>query len=140
MLGASPQNKQARMTKMVNAKIWMVQLMALCLLVVAPLAPTQAAIIGTGAAIAMSERAEIEARVGARLMQANVADQLEALGVDRDQAMERVASLTDAELAQLEGRLELLPAGGNTLAVLGTILLVLIVLDIAGVTNIFTFI
>jgi 1-aminocyclopropane-1-carboxylate deaminase/D-cysteine desulfhydrase-like pyridoxal-dependent ACC family enzyme len=125
---------------MVNAKIWMVQLVAVCLLIVAPLAPAQAAIIGTGAAIAMSERAQTEARVGTLLMQENVATQLEALGVDRDQALERVASLTDTELAQLEGRLELLPAGGNTLAVLGVVLLVLVILDIAGVTNIFTFI
>jgi hypothetical protein len=128
------------MTDMATAKIWMVQLMTVCLLIVAPLAPAQAAIIGTGAAIAMSERAQTEARVGTLLMQESLAGQLEALGVDRDQAMERVAALTDAELAQLESRLELLPAGGNTLAVLGVVLLVLVILDIAGVTNIFTFI
>jgi hypothetical protein len=125
---------------MVQAKRWLVQMLALSLLVAAPLAPAQAAIVGTGAAIAMSERTEAEARVNSLLLQQNVSEQLEALGVDAEQAMERVAALTDAELAQLEGRLELLPAGGNTLAVLGIILLVLIVLDIAGVTNIFTFI
>jgi hypothetical protein len=117
-----------------------VHLVALCLLVVAPLAPARAAIVGTGAAMAMSERTAVEARVGSLLAQENVAGQLEALGVDPALAMERVAALTDAELAQLQDRLELLPAGGNTLTVLGVILLVLIVLDIAGVTNIFTFI
>jgi hypothetical protein len=119
---------------------WIVQLLVIALVVAAPLAPAQAAIVGTGAAMAMSERADALARVDTALTRADVSRQLEALGVDREQAMERVAALTDAELAQLEGRLDQLPAGGNTLAVLGGVLLVLIILDIMGVTNIFTFI
>jgi hypothetical protein len=117
-----------------------VQLLIVSLAIVAPLAPAQAAIVGTGTAMAMNERADTLARVDARLAREDVSRQLEALGVDREQAMERVSALTDAELAQLEGRLDQLPAGGNTLAVLGGVLVVLIILDIMGVTNIFTFI
>jgi hypothetical protein len=119
---------------------WIVQLLAITLVVAAPLAPAQAAIVGTGAAMAMNERVDALARVDIALARADVSRQLEALGVDRERAMERVAAMTDVELAQLEGRLDQLPAGGNTLAVLGGVLLVLIILDIMGVTNIFTFI
>jgi hypothetical protein len=125
---------------LVQLQRWIVQLLVIAVAVAAPLAPAQAAIVGTGAAMAMSERADALARVDTALTRADVGRQLEALGVDREQAMERVAALTDAELAQLEGRLDQLPAGGNTLAVLGGVLLVLIILDIMGVTNIFTFI
>jgi hypothetical protein len=119
---------------------WIVQLLVIALAVAAPLAPAQAAIVGTGTAMAMNERADALARVDSALARADVARQLEALGVDRERAMERVAAMTDAELARIEGRLDQLPAGGNTLAVLGGVLLVLIILDIMGVTNIFTFI
>lgn len=47
-----------------------------------------------------------------------------------------MASLSDAELAQLHGQLQELPAGG-VLAVLGVILVVFIVLDLTGVVKIF---
>lgn len=61
-----------------------------------------------------------------------------ALGVDPAAAHERVASLTPAELAMLEGELEELPAGGDLLAVIGVVFVVLIILELTGVTNVFT--
>jgi hypothetical protein len=41
-----------------------------------------------------------------------IALQLEALGVSPQAARERVAALTDAEVADLAGRIDALPAGG----------------------------
>lgn len=67
--------------------------------------------------------------------------QLESLGVDAEQARERVALLSDPEAASLAGQLDELPAGGiGVLGVIGIIALVfltLVALDYFGVTDIF---
>ncbi len=114
------------------------KLFAVCLLVTAPLAPARAAIVGTDAAIAMSQRADTVARVSSVLMRDDVRHRLESLGVDPQQALERVSALTDGELATMEARLDELPAGGSLLGVIGAVLVVLIILEILGVTNVFT--
>jgi hypothetical protein len=52
--------------------------------------------------------------------------------------MERVARLTDEELALLAGQFDELPAGGiGIFEVLGITFLVLLVLELTGVINIF---
>lgn len=68
----------------------------------------------------------------------DVQEQLVAMGVDPNDAAKRIASLTPDELAMLQDRIDNLPAGANVLAVLGVILIVLIVLELVGVTNVFT--
>lgn len=113
------------------------QLVAVALLVTTPLAPVHAMIVGTEQAIAMTERADVLAEVTAALEREDVQQQLVALGVDPQQALERVSSLTPDELAALDGQLADLPAGGSLLGVLGVILVVLIVLELVGVTNVF---
>jgi len=113
------------------------QLVAVALLVTAPLAPVHAVIVGTEQAIAMTERADVLAEVTAALERDDVREQLVALGVDPQQALERVSALTPDELAALDGQLADLPAGGSLLGVLGVILVVLIVLELLGVTNVF---
>ena len=60
------------------------------------------------------------------------------MGVDPAAVQERLAALTDEELQTLEGRLDSLPAGGDALAVIGIVFVVLIILELVGVTNIFT--
>jgi len=114
------------------------QLIVICLALAAPLAPTHASIVGTDTAMALSERAEAVARVNELLMREDVRGQLEAFGVDPREAMDRVNSLTNAELAQLQNQLGELPAGGGVLGVLGALLVVLLVLELLGVTNVFT--
>lgn len=78
------------------------------------------------------------ARVDAMLAQDRVAEAMVQLGVDPLDARLRAAALSDAELAELEGRLESLPAGGDALVILGIVFLVLLVLDLTGVINIFS--
>lgn len=114
------------------------QLVAVALLVTTPLVPVHALIVGTEQAIAMNERADVLAEVTAALEREDVREQLVALGVDPQQALERVSALTPEELAALDGQLADLPAGGSLLGVLGVILVVLIVLELVGVTNVFT--
>ena len=69
---------------------------------------------------------------------------MEALGVDRDEALARLASLSDREVQQIAGKLDELPAGQSFLAgvlvVAGAVLIALVILDLVGVTDVFTFI
>jgi len=60
-----------------------------------------------------------------------------ALGVDPGQARLRVSSLSDTELDQLAGELETLPAGGDILALIGAVFVVLLILELTGVINVF---
>ena len=98
--------------------------------------PVHAGIVSTGAALASAERD----RIAATLERADVRAQLEAYGVRAADVKARVAALTDEEAAQLAGRLDSLPAGGD--GIIGALLLVFIVLlitDILGFTKVFPF-
>lgn len=117
---------------------FVLQLFALALLVTAPLAPVHAVIVSTEQAIVVSQQDEVLARVTGALQREDVREQLIALGVDPQQAVERASALSPAELAALDGQLQDLPAGGSLLGVLGILLVVLIVLDLVGVTNVFS--
>ena len=64
---------------------------------------------------------------------------LQSQGVDPDAARARVAALTDAEAADLAGRVDKAPAGGEILGVIFTIFLVLLITDILGWTKVFPF-
>jgi len=98
-----------------------------------------AAPVGTEALLGQQEgRSAQAARVQAKLARADVQRAMVALGVDPAAAQERVASLSDAEVATLERELDRLPAGGDALAVVGIVFIVLLILELVGVTNIFT--
>lgn len=96
-----------------------------------------AAVISTQDFIAGQERAALVDEIQRELAREDVRDAMVRLGVDPDQAMLRVDSLSDAELAQLDGELESLPAGGDVLALIGAVFVVLLILELVGVTNIF---
>jgi len=85
---------------------------------------------------ARNRQARIE-RVRAALMQEDVSRQLEALGVDPEQAKQRVAALPNSDLMLLDERLEELPAGGSLLELVLVAFLIMLILDLTGVTDIF---
>jgi len=60
-----------------------------------------------------------------------------AYGVSATDIENRINNLTEAELLQIQGQLDQLPAGEGALGAVLTILLIFILLDIAGVTDIF---
>lgn len=100
-------------------------------------APAAAAVIGTDQLLAQQDRHARIAGIQASLARDDVRDALVELGVDPVEAQARVHALTDAELAQLEGQLETLPAGGSALALIGAVFLVLLILEVTGAINIF---
>ena len=73
------------------------------------------------------------------LAREDVRKQLISLGVDAAYADRRIAALTDYELSHIQQKIGDLPAGGSSaLAVLGAVFLVLLVLELVGVTNVFS--
>ena len=79
-----------------------------------------------------------QADVQAFLARWEVLEQLIALGVDPGDASGRVAALTGQEISLLQNHINDLPAGSSALALLGAVFLVLIVLELVGVTDIFS--
>jgi len=99
--------------------------------------PAQAAVVGTGEALAIDARETRILGIERQLARDDVRQAMVAMGVSPAEAQARVASLSDAELAQLEGQLDALPAGGSLLALIGSVFVVLLILELVGVTNIF---
>jgi len=79
-------------------------------------------------------------RVAQALARADVQTRLEAYGVDPAQVQARVDALSEAEVAQLAGQLDTLPAGGDGfIGAVVFVFLLLLVTDILGLTKIFPF-
>lgn len=98
----------------------------------------RAALVGTLQAVESSSgRAQDLATVNATLDRAEVRSQLLGLGVAPADVQARVAKLTDPELHSLAERMNQMPAGGDVLAILGVVFLVLLVLELVGVIDIF---
>ena len=98
-----------------------------------------AAVISTSDALRGAERTEQIDSIRSVLQRADVQTMLQQHGVSPDQAMQRVAALSDQELQTLHERFETLPAGGVGLfEVLGITFLVLLVLELTGTINIFS--
>ena len=96
-----------------------------------------AGMIGTGYLIDNEARAASLSRVEVLLARDDVARQLAALGVDQETVVERLNGLSTAELLELEGQIDDQVAGGDALAVIGAVFLVLLILELVGVTDIF---
>jgi hypothetical protein len=93
--------------------------------------------IATADYLAVKDRQLRVDRVQAALMQERISAQLTNLGVEPGQASERVAALSDAELVELDERFQELPAGAGALEAVLIVFLVLLILDLTGVTNVF---
>lgn len=104
----------------------------------------KAQMIDTNTVIAVQKEATDRERVAAFLGREDVQQVMVQHGVDAIEAQKRVASLSDAELAKISQAMEQLPAGGDGVgAVIGAavlIFLVLLITDILGFTNVFSFV
>ena len=66
-----------------------------------------------------------------------IREQLELGGVDAADAAMRVDALTDAQVAELHQRIDQEPAGGNVLL---WVIVIVLICELAGWTDLFTFI
>ncbi|HCT39901.1 MAG TPA: hypothetical protein DF427_01710 [Moraxellaceae bacterium] len=102
--------------------------------------PAQAAMISTEEAVQMAMPAGNErAAVNALMARADVQAELARFGVDPALAAERVAALSDAEIASLHQRVQSETAGGSVVGVIVFIFVLLLITDILGLTKIFPF-
>lgn len=99
---------------------------------------SRAALIPTQALIESSSAEATRSQLLVMIARDDVRAELVRLGVDPAAAENRLATLTAEELQQLQGHMQDLPAGGSVLAVIGIVFLVLLILELVGVTNIFT--
>lgn len=78
-------------------------------------------------------------RVSTFLARDDVRQAMQGQGVSAQAATERVKAMSDAEVAQLAGRIDQAPAGGDVLGIIFTVFIVLLVTDIMGLTKVFPF-
>ena len=97
----------------------------------------RAELVGTLQAVESSTRSQDLTTVSSALARQEVRQQLAALGVDAADIESRVARLTDSELRTLAERMGEMPAGGDALAVIGIVFVVLVILELVGVIDIF---
>ena len=93
------------------------------LMVWTPYQAAQAGMIGTDQVATTSSQADRNA-VLSFVSRADVAGQLQVLGLDAATAKDRVAAMTDTEVSYLAERIQSLPAGADTA---GIILLILVI-------------
>jgi len=100
------------------------------LMVWTPYQLAQAGLVGTDQVATPSAEVERTAVLSEReallsfVTRADVAGQLESLGLDPASAKDRVAAMTDGEVSYLAGQIERLPAGGDSAGVILVILII----------------
>tara|TARA_R110000787_G_scaffold17066_3_gene53897 strand:- start:403 stop:780 length:378 start_codon:yes stop_codon:yes gene_type:complete len=101
--------------------------------------PVQAAMISTPDVIQSQQSAYDREQLSSMLERNDVQQQLLSMGVAPETVQERVNSMTDFEIAQLNEQINDMPAGG----ILGAIVLIFVVFvitDAIGATDIFPFV
>jgi hypothetical protein len=83
------------------------------LMVWSPMQFAQAGMIGTDQIVTAASQAD-RTTVLAFLGRADVATQMQSLGLDARSATERVAAMTDAEVQMLAGKINSMPAGADS--------------------------
>lgn len=123
-----------------NPGKFLLALLCVLALVAGSMGTAFAGMVGTGQLLAAEQVKMDREQLLATLSRADVKQQLSDLGVDPQQAAERVARMTDAEIAALSEGLGDLPAGSGVLGAVLLIFIVFVITDVIGATDIFPFI
>ena len=113
------------------------ELVSLALVSLGFMQVSHAGMVNTQALIDQEAGVERLQKIDSLLAREDVGKQLLALGVDPADVQQRVSMLSDADLASFEQRLDAGMAGGSAIGVIGTVFLVLLILELVGVTDIF---
>lgn len=116
-------------------------LIAFCVSVI-PVSSIHASMLGTGVVLE-NDSQNIRDRLNNMLVADDVRQSLEDRGVSVAEAQARVDALSDAQLRQLAGQLDSLPSGqGLETVVIASVFIfvILLITDIAGLTNVFPFV
>lgn len=120
-------------------KKWTSAVLALAFLGLSTM-PLQAAMISTDEVIS-TQQAEMDRQALATVLdRADVQGKLVAMGVTVGDVEQRIALMTDAEVAQLNQQIADLPAGADVVGILVLLFVIFVVTDVIGATDIFPFI
>ncbi|MEL0167075.1 MAG: PA2779 family protein [Pseudomonadaceae bacterium] len=100
----------------------------------------QAAMIGTGEAVAQQQLGVDRAELKSMLDDQAVQDKLASMGVTPDQVEKRIDSLTADELAQFNSQLDDAPAGAGVVGIIVLFLVIFIITDMLCATNVYSFV
>jgi hypothetical protein len=95
-----------------------------------------AGIVGTEAVVQTARDLHL-ASIRSQLGREDVRAEFAKLGVSDAAIEQRIAALSDAELATLSTQMQQAPAGGNILVLIGATFVVLMILEWVGVIDIF---
>ena len=96
------------------------------------------AAIVTSSDIVAAEQAQLDrSQLKNLFARQDVQKQLVAMGVDVSAAQARIDTMTDQEIQQMAARMDEMPAGAGFVETLVLVFLVLVVLEVTGVTDIF---
>ncbi len=101
-------------------------------------APAIAGIVGTDKFLTQQSIQQDRESLRSLMARDEVRSLLQHNGLTVEEAQQRVDALTDSEVRQLSQRFAELPAAGNAGVVVLIIALVVIILELAGITDIFT--
>ena len=100
----------------------------------------QAAMVGTGEAIAQQQLTVDRAELKSMLNDQAVQDKLASMGVSPDQVDQRIDSLTADELAYFNTQLDDAPAGAGVVGIIVLFLVIFIITDMLCATNVYSFV
>ncbi len=123
--------------KFLKMRTWVLRAVSLSIVCLGFAQAAPAGMISTGQIVDSEARSESLTNIELLLARDDVARQMVALGVEPEQVMTRLNAMTTAELIELESRFDEQVAGGDALAIIGTVFLVLLILELVGVTDIF---
>lgn len=98
-----------------------------------------ASIVATDQIITADAASTPRSTVNAFLQREDVRQAMQSQGISPLAATERVSAMSDLEVAELAGRVDQAPAGGEILGLMFTVFIVLLVTDILGLTKVFPF-
>lgn len=109
------------------------------------IAPLQAAMVDNDQLILQSQMQMSKQEILTQLDRQHVQDKLLAMGVNIDDAKQRIDQMTQQELAQVAQDIENMPAGsggvvGPIVGALLVVFIVLVVTDMLGATDVFGFV
>lgn len=99
----------------------------------------QAAMVSTQQMVDTNNHQQIQQQLVTTLQRDEIKQQLLELGVQPQQVLLRVESMTDNEVQQLAGLINDTPAGSGIVGILAVVLVGLVITDLLEVTNIFNF-
>ncbi len=100
------------------------------------MATAQAAMISSSTQASAEQGAYSKGDIQQMFASQSVQNQLINMGVDPEQAKERIAALSDSEMQTLNDKMSELPKGG-ILGLIGAVFVVLLILELTGVIDIF---